>query len=67
MARLQFDLGVATGLDVVTSATRLAEAEYREVAHRYRSRLSRARLLYAVGSLSIDRFTLTAPAGEGTP
>lgn len=56
LARIQFDLGAATDLDVLTAQDGLAESENMSVNHKYKSRIARAALLYSIGALDLGVF-----------
>ncbi len=56
LARIQFDLGAATDLDVLIAEDGLAESENLGVKHRYDMRTARAALLYSIGALDMDVF-----------
>jgi outer membrane protein TolC len=56
LARIQFDLGAATDLDVLVAQDGLAESENLAVNQRYNMRTARAALLYSIGVLNMDVF-----------
>jgi outer membrane protein len=56
LARVQFELGAAVGLDVLDAEEDLAEAENLAVNHKYDTRTARAALLYATGTLDLEAF-----------
>ncbi len=56
LARIQFDLGAATDLDVLVAEDGLAESENLAVNQRYDMRTARAALLYSIGALDMDVF-----------
>ncbi|MDF1535569.1 MAG: TolC family protein [bacterium] len=57
LARVQFELGAAVGLDVLDAEESLAEAENLAVNHKYETRTARAALLYVTGSLDREAFS----------
>jgi outer membrane protein len=56
LARVQFELGAAVGLDVLDAEEDLAEAENLAVNHKYDARTAQAALLYATGTLGLGSF-----------
>ncbi len=56
LAKVQFELGAAVGLDVLDAEEDLAEAENLAVNHKYDTRTARAALLYATGTLDQGSF-----------
>jgi outer membrane protein len=56
LARVQFELGAAVGLDVLDAEEDLAEAENLAVNHKYDTRTAHAALLYATGALDLGSF-----------
>jgi outer membrane protein len=56
LARVQFELGAAVGLDVLDAEEDLAEAENLAVNHKYDTRTAQAALLFATGTLDLGSF-----------
>ncbi len=56
LARIQFDLGAGTDLDVLVAQDGLAESENLAVNHKYDMRTARAALLFYIGALDMDVF-----------
>ena len=56
LAKVQFELGAAVGLDVLDAEEDLAEAENLAVNHKYDTRTAQAALLYATGTLDLGSF-----------
>ncbi len=61
LARVQFELGAAVGLDVLDAEEDLAEAENLVVNHKYETRTARAELLYVTGTLHLEAFGTKNP------